>query len=72
MCTILDILGIAFVILKVIGEISWGWFGVLSPFIASFILRLIIGLLKEWCFKVSNPTLYKVYKDNQYLFNMRK
>lgn len=45
------LLTIVFIILKLIGEISWSWFWVLSPLWVSFglaIFILLIGLLVAW------------------------
>ena len=37
-----DVLGIVFVVLKLIGVITWSWLWVLSPWWIVFILYLII------------------------------
>ena len=39
---VVGLLGVAFVILKLIGEISWSWWWVLAPFWGPF--ALIIGI----------------------------
>jgi len=40
---VVGLLGVAFVILKLIGEISWSWWWVLAPFWGPF--ALIIGII---------------------------
>lgn len=39
---VLDVLGIIFVVLKLIGVITWSWWWVLSPWWISLILAFII------------------------------
>lgn len=42
---VMTILGIIFVIIKLIGKISWSWWWVLSPFWISLILNILWRLL---------------------------
>ena len=42
----LEILGIVFIILKLVGVISWSWFWVLSPILLSVVLYIICIILK--------------------------
>jgi hypothetical protein len=43
--SILGLLGIAFVVLKLVGVIDWSWWLVTLPFWGGFVLILGIGLL---------------------------
>jgi len=40
--SLLSILGVVFVVLKLVGTIDWSWVWVLSPFITQAVLWLII------------------------------
>lgn len=44
-CTIPDVIGIVFVILKLTGLINWSWLQVLSPWwISTIIILLVLGI----------------------------
>jgi len=40
----LEVLTLIFIVLKVLGIITWGWLAVLSPFIIGIIIDIIILL----------------------------
>lgn len=42
----LDALSIAFIVLKLVGVITWSWWWVLSPIWIPAVLVIIMGLLK--------------------------
>lgn len=42
---ILGILGIVFVVLKLVGTITWSWWLVLLPFYGGLVLFLVIALI---------------------------
>ena len=49
---IIDILGVVFVVLKLVGVIEWRWVWVLSPFWGGLILDLalvaVVALIEAW------------------------
>ena len=57
--TILGLLGIAFVILKLIGIINWSWWYVTLPFWGTFALLLII-LLSIGIFYIIKKLIFRL------------
>lgn len=49
---IIDIFGVVFVVLKLVGVIEWRWVWVLSPFwgglILDLVLTAVVGLIEAW------------------------
>ncbi len=41
----LELVGIIFVILKLIGVIAWSWWWVLSPFLIGIVFGIILGII---------------------------
>lgn len=61
----LSLLGIAFIVLKVMGHITWSWWWVLAPFwipvcIAVVLLLIIIFFLGIIAAKIDNATIEEV------------
>lgn len=46
--TFLDVLAIVFIVLKLLGKITWSWFWVLSPIWISLIILIIIIIVLKW------------------------
>ena len=46
--TFLDVLTVVFIVLKLLGKITWSWFWVLSPVWISLIIYVIIIIVLWW------------------------
>lgn len=46
---ILGLLGVAFVVLKLMGYINWSWWWVTAPFWGGFVLTIVIMLIVMIC-----------------------
>lgn len=71
--TVLSLLGIVFIVLKLIKQISWAWVYVLTPFMAEAVVilirYLIVGFLIAKHLKqkeIENTTLNKLYKPTRF------
>lgn len=52
--SLLSILGVVFVVLKLVGTIDWSWWWVLSPFIFSAVLWVLVFVVLVWEANVGN------------------
>ena len=43
--SLLGLLGIAFIVLKLVGTIDWSWWWVLAPFWGPLALLLVVGVI---------------------------
>jgi hypothetical protein len=43
-----DLLGVAFIVLKLCGVISWSWIWVLAPLWSSWIVITVLCIIKNW------------------------
>ena len=43
-----DLLGVAFIVLKLCGVISWSWIWVLAPVWTSWIVITVLSIIKNW------------------------
>lgn len=48
---ICDVLAIVFIVLKLVGVISWSWWWVLSPIWIPIVLILILAVIARACIK---------------------
>jgi hypothetical protein len=49
-----SILGIVFIVLKLLGKITWSWFWVLAPFWISWSIVILLLLLEFMIFILAN------------------
>lgn len=59
----LDLLGIAFIVLKLCGVVDWSWWGVLCPFWIQLIIVVIVVIVLIFIEKREDKRMDKFFDD---------